>query len=294
VFGSSPESQESLKVKPTKNGRKTKINGSKTSHSNGNCIDSAGVSKDHDLILNDYFQLAVNLKELYSTWSEVDDNFKSVAEKFPGVRILRQDPVENLLSFICSSNNNISRISGMVENLCVHFGEPVTEVDGQMHYAVPSIEKLAQPGVEETLRKLGFGYRARFIVKSCQKMLEKEPGWLVGLRERPYEEAKEELMGLPGVGPKVADCVCLMSLDKMGALPVDTHVWQITASKYLKHLNRTKSLTPTVYSEIGDFYRKRFGDYAGWAHSVLFTADLKPNKNKDTEQIGAEKKKKRK
>jgi len=260
-----------------------------------NGVVSPSPPADHDTVLKDYFQLTVCLHKLYSTWSDVDDNFKAVAQRFPGVRILRQDPVENLLSFICSSNNNISRISGMVENLCVHFGEPIVEVSGQMYYSVPSVDKLALPGVEDTLRKLGFGYRAGFIVKSCQTILENDPGWLVGLRTRPYQEAREQLMTLPGVGPKVADCVCLMSLDKPGALPVDTHVWQITATNYLKQLNNTKSLTPTVYTQIGDFYRTRFGEYAGWAHSVLFTADLRPNKNKETEQVGdgvAKKKKK--
>jgi N-glycosylase/DNA lyase len=68
------------------------------------------------------------------------------------------------------------------------------------------------------------------------------------------------------VGPKVADCICLFSLDKIGAVPVDTHVWQI-AQPYMPHL-RGKTLTPKIYHEIGEFYRKLHGDYAGWAHSV--------------------------
>ena len=84
-----------------------------------------------------------------------------------------------------------------------------------------------------------------------------------------------ELTGLPGVGAKVADCVCLMSLDQHEAIPVDTHVWQIASRTYLPELSKTKTLTERTYRQIGDFFRDLFGDYAGWAHSVLFTADLR-------------------
>jgi len=66
-----------------------------------------------------------------------------------------------------------------------------------------------------------------------------------------------------------------MSLDKPDAVPVDTHVWQLTSKYYMPQLLKTKSLTAKVYKEIGDHYRLLFGKYAGWAQSVLFTADLK-------------------
>ena len=79
--------------------------------------------EENDLILRDYFQLDVDLPKLYSKWSSVDPYFSTISKVFPGVRALRQDPTENLFSFICSSNNNISRITGMVEKLCVLYGE---------------------------------------------------------------------------------------------------------------------------------------------------------------------------
>lgn len=81
--------------------------------------------KSSSAILRDYLQLDVNLGELYSQWQKADKNFSKVSESFPGVRILRQDPVENLVSFICSSNNNIARITGMVEKLCQQYGDEV-------------------------------------------------------------------------------------------------------------------------------------------------------------------------
>lgn len=114
---------------------------------------------NEEALLRDYFQLDVNLAELYAKWSKADPNFRSVASHFTGVRILRQDPVENLFSFICSSNNNISRISGMVENLCRTYGEHLETVNDKVYYTFPSTDKLAVAGVEAKLRELGFGYR---------------------------------------------------------------------------------------------------------------------------------------
>ncbi|XP_013774934.1 N-glycosylase/DNA lyase-like [Limulus polyphemus] len=234
-------------------------------------------------ILSDYFQLSINLDKLYNQWTTVDENFGKVAKHFPGVRILRQDPTENLVSFICSSNNNIARITSMVEKLCQKYGSKLLEVNGRMFYNFPSLEALAGETVEQELRKLGFGYRAKYISETAKHItLNLSPEWLESLRKVPYEEARTALMQLPGVGAKVADCVCLMSLDKPGAIPIDTHVWQITVRDYLHHLKATKSLTDKVYSQVGNFFRERFGEYAGWAHSVLFSADLKKFKEKKT------------
>ncbi|KAK7504360.1 hypothetical protein BaRGS_00004226 [Batillaria attramentaria] len=232
-------------------------------------------------ILRDYFQLDVDLESLYRQWCVSDAYFKKTAADFWGVRMLRQDPVENLFSFICSSNNHISRISGMVEKLCENYGSPVAIVDGKMYHSFPAISSLAVDGVEERLRELGFGYRAKFIATSARYITENHgEEWVASLRQRPYEEAKTELMKLCGVGAKVADCVCLMSLDKPGALPVDTHVWQFTARHYLPKLQSAKSVTDKLYQEIGDHFRKIWGEYAGWAHSVLFTAELRHMQSK--------------
>lgn len=166
------------------------------------------ISDDNDIVeerlLTDYFQLCVNLQELYDQWSHKDANFKVKSQHFQGIRMLRQHPVENLFSFICSSNNHISRISSMVEKLCEHYGDPVMEVDGQKYFSFPSISALAAKGVEENLGKLGFGYRAKYISSTAQYL--KDNGgdkYLFNLRDQPYEEAKQQLMKLNGVGAKV-------------------------------------------------------------------------------------------
>ena len=116
-------------------------------------------TESNEGILKDYLQLDISVGDLYEQWSEADSHFKQVAKDFTGIRILRQDPVENVFSFICSSNNHIGRISGMVERMCEKYGNKVGSVDGQTFYAFPTVESLAQEEVEAELRELGFGYR---------------------------------------------------------------------------------------------------------------------------------------
>ncbi|KAJ8265152.1 hypothetical protein COCON_G00142510 [Conger conger] len=214
-------------------------------------------------LLKDYFQLNVNLADLYKQWGTADTHFKSIAKAFTGVRMLRQDPTECLFSFICTSNNHISRIQGML--------------DGTPYHDFPTLQVLADSSVESCLRNLGFGYRARFLQQSARQIMDTHDlDWLDSLRSVPYLQAQEALRSLPGVGLKVADCVCLMSLDKAQAVPVDTHVWQIAQRDYRCTVGKgLKSLTDKVYRDIGNFFRELWGPYAGWAQSVLFCSDLK-------------------
>jgi len=225
--------------------------------------------------LEDYLQLKVGLEVLYQNWAAADPLFAEVAEKYPGVRILRQDPVENVFSFICSANNHISRISNMVESLCTEWGESLACYEGKEYFAFPAIEKLAEEGVEARLRELGFGYRAKYIQQSAARLISLGGAtWLLSLRDKPLLEARAELMQLAGVGPKVADCILLMSLDQPGSVPVDTHMLNI-AKRYLPHLATQKTITGKVHKEVGEHFRSLLGPWAGWAHSVLFSADLK-------------------
>ncbi|KAF9350861.1 8-oxoguanine glycosylase ogg1 [Mortierella sp. AD094] len=247
--------------------------------------------------LKDYFQLDVPLTELYIKWSKDDANFKAKAPLFPGVRILRQDPVENLICFICSSNNNISRISQMATKLCQEYGFPITippEAPDELpktFYGFPTMDALAQEGVEETLRTLGFGYRAKYIANTAKMINDMENGeeWLMSLRKLPYEEAHNALLTLQGVGPKVADCVCLMSLDKQESIPVDTHVWQIAVRDYKFRFEGKvpNTISPAIYKAVGKHFVDLFGEYSGWAHSVLFAADLRVIEGRVKEEPGS-------
>ncbi|XP_004928834.1 N-glycosylase/DNA lyase isoform X2 [Bombyx mori] len=246
-------------------------------------------------LLENYLRLDYDLKELYKDWSNKDELFKSAGQQFYGVRMLRQEPVENLFSFICSQNNHISRISSMVEKLCTNYGEEICKHENTVHYSFPDIEKLECPKVETQLRNLGFGYRAKFIQKSASQIVEWGGAkWFDGLQNMKYKDAKCELMKLHGIGPKVADCICLMSLNHLEALPVDTHVYQIAAQNYLPHLRGKKNVTEKMYTEIGDHFRTLYGDMAGWAHTILFCSDLKKFQLGDNSQVNECSKPKRK
>lgn len=143
----------------------------------------------------------------------------------------------------------------------------------------PTPEALSGPKVESHLRELGFGYRAKYIATTARMVVNDRPaGWLEGLVNgagSTYREAHNQLLELQGVGPKVADCVCLMGLGWGEAVPVDTHVWQIAQRDYKFGKGKFKSLNKATYDAIGDHFRELWGKEAGWAHSVLFTADLK-------------------
>ena len=140
--------------------------------------------------MRDYFQVDVDVEILFDQWKTNDPHFAKVSDEFRGVRVLRQDPVENLFSFICSSNNNIPRISGMVEKLCQAYGQKLGELHGVTYYTFPCLKDLTGAKVEENLRKMGFGYRAKFISQSaCFILKHHDSGWLEKLRSVSYEEA---------------------------------------------------------------------------------------------------------
>lgn len=236
--------------------------------------------KDYGKLLADYFRLDLDLKEHYEKWCKSDELFKSITKEFYGIRMLNQEIVENLFSFICSSNNNITRISSMVEKLALFYGEKICTIGEKDYYSFPTIEALAQNNVEQKLRDNGFGYRSKYIAKSAQYILENGGNkWIDSLKLMEYEDAKKTLMCLTGVGAKVADCICLMSLGHLQAIPVDTHIYQIVSRLYMPQLSKRKTVTDQVYNSIGNHFRNLYGPLAGWAQTILFCADLKKFQN---------------
>jgi len=156
----------------------------------------------------------------------------------------------------------------MVEKMCTLYRETIK---GTKYKSFPTIESLAAnvKDTEAKLRKAGFGYRAGYIAKTAAMLADRGGAEsLTRLRDVGREEARLELMSLSGVGPKVADCVLLMSLDKMDSIPVDTHMFQIAAADFLPHLRGKKSVSEKSYAEVSSHFRQLYGPYAGWAHSV--------------------------
>ncbi|KAI8999831.1 DNA glycosylase [Gaertneriomyces semiglobifer] len=231
-------------------------------------------------LLYDYFQLDVDLEKLYAHWKQ-DANFALKASSFTGLRTLQQDPFETLLVFICTSCNNIPRITSMISSLCHTYGTFISTYANHTFHAFPDLSALSHPNIEEKLRSLGFGYRAKYIANTVAMLNQRGLEWLYALRNLDYGEAKAQLLQLSGVGPKIADCILLMSLNHTSAVPVDTHVYQIALRDYAHHLPsskrsaKTKTLSPDTYTRIQTLFGRVFGDRCGWAQTVLFTADLR-------------------
>lgn len=258
--------------------------------------DNDRTPKDVQQFLSSYFQLEVPLAPLYSYWAQRDDRLAKISAVIPGVRIIRQNPVECLFSFICSTNNNIPRITKMLSSLRQKYGTKLIDVpirlfheDGSISdkletpmtlHSFPTVEQL-QSASEEELREMGFGYRAKYITGSRDTLLKKGGlEYLLSLRTKDCNDVQEELLEFSGIGRKVADCVALFSLDQSEAIPVDTHVQHIASRDFDPSvLGSAKSITPTVYKKVGDLFRHRFHSYAGWAHSLLFVAELPSFRN---------------
>uniref|UniRef100_A0A1B0APN1 N-glycosylase/DNA lyase n=1 Tax=Glossina palpalis gambiensis TaxID=67801 RepID=A0A1B0APN1_9MUSC len=233
--------------------------------------------KYYEQFLKCYLRLDFDLLKCVNQWRKAHQHFDKIAIHLKAVRVLNQDPLENIISFICSQNNNIKRISTMVQWLCNKYGEKIGHFEGRDEFSFPTITSLleSENQLESSLRTAKFGYRAKFIAQSVQKI--NEYGgleWFEKLRTLPYSEARQELVQLPGIGYKVADCICLMSLNHMDSVPVDTHIFKIAQRIYLPALVNVKSVTPKIYDQIAEHFRKVYGEYAGWAQAIVFCSEL--------------------
>jgi N-glycosylase/DNA lyase len=220
-------------------------------------------------LLSEFFRLDVDLGPIYRSWREADPYLGSLTEKFMGLRIVKQDPEECLLSFICSTANFIPRIMRAISTLSNTWGDPITGENGEViTHAFPRASVIAGLDPGEIDARTGLEWRAGNLVKVAKQIAARPEGWLDELGDLAYAQARDELMRLDGVGPKIADCVCLFALAKDQAVPVDTHVWQLTRDRYLPTL-RGKSLTPSAYAQVLSFFHSRF-EKAGWAQQYLF------------------------
>jgi N-glycosylase/DNA lyase len=196
----------------------------------GNKLKFKGTKKE---FLRTFFGLNDDLSALHK-----DKTLKTALNKYPGLRLMNQDPWECLVAFVCSQNSNIKRITKNMEDIA-----------GQ---AFPNPGELNT----KTLKKARLGYREKYLLAINKMVTDKK---LASWKKLPYSELKEKLMTLPGVGPKVADCVCLFAYDKKEAFPTDIWIQKIMKQKF--------GLEP---KEIKTFEKKRWGKNAGYAQQYLY------------------------
>ena len=187
-------------------------------------------AEEYETFWKEYFDLSVSYSDYIERIDSRDVYLQSAAAFGSGIRILRQDTWEMIITFILSQQNNIPRIKGLIRTLGERYGERRETPDGRIYYTFPRAEKLSK-ATEEELRELKLGYRSKYICQTA-KMIAGGEIDLDALKEMEYTEARTELMRLSGIGGKVADCICLFALHQMDAFPVDTHIKKVLECHY--------------------------------------------------------------
>ncbi|MFZ5968113.1 MAG: DNA-3-methyladenine glycosylase family protein [Bacillota bacterium] len=217
-------------------------------------------SQDFKGIWHDYFDLARDYGKIKETLGKKDPIMEKATAFGQGIRILRQEPWEALISFIVSANRGISIIKKSIELLCEKYGEPIGEYRGKLYYAFPTPASLLNQRVEE-INQCKMGYRSRYILDAAVIAAEEQID-IEQLRNLNTSDARTQLLRFTGIGPKVADCILLFGYQKYDAFPVDVWVKRVMEYFYCPNAKNLK--------EIQQDSQKRFGQLAGFAQQYLF------------------------
>lgn len=212
--------------------------------------DGVRIDTDDPGYFYSYFALDEDYREYCSRLSAFPE-LKDACEAGKGIRLLRQDTFEMIISFIISANNNIPRIKGIIERLCARAGKSMP--DGG--HAFPTREEMLPLSVSD-YSALGAGYRDSYLYSAARTVTD---GFISDMIALPTAEARKKLLTVKGVGPKVADCIVLFGLGRRDSFPVDTWMRQALGTAELD--------TP---EKIHDFYMARYGDLAGLAQQYIF------------------------
>ena len=221
---------------------------------------------DDDETLRRYFREDDDVITIYADISR-DPKMATIMEEHPGLRLLRQDPWECLISYICSANTGVTGIANKVEAI-TDLGKPV-RLATEIRHTFPTPSDLAAAG-EPYLRELSVGKPATYATTAAHMILsgESDPYAFASVS---YRDAKQRLMDYPGIGNKIADCICLFALDKQEAFPVDRWVWRAITEVYPEWgFEEKPQPTQTEIRQVSNKAGKVFGSYAGYANQYLF------------------------
>ncbi len=216
---------------------------------------SGDISRD----VESFFRLHEPLDDVLNEIRK-DDIIEEAADEHRGLRLVQDEFVPTLISYLCSPQMQIPRIKDMVDSIVEKYGTEI-EHDGRTYRQFPSLYELSDAS-ERELRRMGLGYRAKYV-KSAIRHLIKGKVQREELEEMEYKQAHDEIQKINGVGDKVADCVLLFSLGYLEAFPLDTWSWRVIENHYPEHHHED-------YHATADNLRDYFGDYAGYAQQYLF------------------------
>ena len=221
-------------------------------------------NKDIKDICKEYFDLDNNYEDIKMKLSKIDDNLKNSITYGYGIRILKQDLWETIISFIISANNNIPRIKGIIERLSKNYGKEIIW-NNKSYYTFPTKEEMSNVSVDE-LRKLGLGFRDKRVYDTTHILLENSKILEDLEKEENTEKVREQLLELPGVGPKVADCIMLFALKRFEVFPIDVWVRRVMNDLYIKEEDETK----VNKRQIENLAKEKYKKLAGLAQQYLF------------------------
>jgi len=202
----------------------------------GESVDFSCTKEEFNTVWKKYFDIGseTDYDEIIASIDKNDNYLVNAVSFGSGIRILNQDLWEMIISFIISQRNNIKRIRSCIKKLCEKYGEKKSYISEEgrevVYYDFPLPEVLANADIED-LRALGVGYRDVYIKRAAEDVLYGRID-LSQINQMSYEEAKEALLGIFGVGNKVADCICLFALHHTDAFPMDTHIISIMNNEY--------------------------------------------------------------
>jgi N-glycosylase/DNA lyase len=214
--------------------------------------------KDNLELLTKYLRLDVDYLKIIQEIQK-DEHINKAVAHHPGLRLLKQDPEETIISFIISANSNIPKIKRSIKLLSTMLGEKIT-IDNNEFYTFPSLERIADSTIDE-LRTTGIGYRAPYTHKSAQQLLEDNS--IQTLHNLDYLNAKQELMKLPGIGNKVADCILVFGFSFDNVTPLD--LWAQRALVQLYNHDPKSN-----YKDMMNWITTYFGEHTSWAGQFLF------------------------
>lgn len=207
-----------------------------------------------------YFDLQTDYKGIIERIDTIP-LMKKATEYGKGIRILKQDPFETIMTFIISANNHIPRITKAVKDLSRIYGKEIGEYNGRALYSFPNPGEFSKASQEELRNIIKVGYRDKALIETGKRILSGEFD-LAKAGSLSTEDLRKELLDLPGVGPKVADCILLFAYQRMEVFPVDVWIHRV--------------MEEYIFGEKGskkEIHRKSvelFGKEAGYAQQYLF------------------------
>lgn len=215
---------------------------------------------DFNNIWLEYFDMDNDYSKIKDYLRKEDEVMKEATDFGHGIRILRQEPWETLISFIISANNAIPRIKRSVDLLSEKFGQHLGQYNGKDYYGFPSAEAISQLS-EEELKSCKVGYRSKYILNTAKKLVA-DNICLNNLKQLNRDDCFNAMIEFSGVGPKVANCILVFAMGKLESCPVDVWVKRVMEHFYFHR--------DTPNKEIEEFARRKFGQYAGYAQQYLF------------------------